>query len=278
MESTVPARPRRTAVVTGAAGGIGLECARLLLARGDAVALLDRDRRALRAVTEELRREAGDERVVSAEVDVADGFALREARDDVATRLGTPVDVVVAGAGTMAGGSFADGVPGEWADMIEANLTGMLGTAQTFLRDLLAAADAGGPSDLVLVGAIAGSIGFPRFAVYSAVEAAVGQLARTLRLELGERGVRVHQVQPGVTGTRLGATMSDRAARREWSALRSAVPPADAAVVAQTVAFGIDQPPHVTIADLVVLPTRQDALLPTVQGAPAPSRSRWGAR
>lgn len=161
MESTVPARPRRTAVVTGAAGGIGLECARLLLARGDAVALLDRDRRALRAVTEELRREAGDERVVSAEVDVADGFALREARDDVATRLGTPVDVVVAGAGTMAGGSFADGVPGEWADMIEANLTGMLGTAQTFLRDLLAAADAGGPSDLVLVGAIAGSIGFP---------------------------------------------------------------------------------------------------------------------
>jgi NADP-dependent 3-hydroxy acid dehydrogenase YdfG len=261
-------------VVTGAGSGIGLACARLLAERGDAVALLDRDRRALREAAREL--DHARERVVTAEVDVADGFALREARDDLAARLLGPVDAVVAGAGTMAGGAFAAGVPGEWADMIDSNLTGMLQTAQTFVRDLAVAAAAGGRSDLVVVGAIAGTVGFPRFAVYSAVEAAVGRLAGTLRAELGAQGIRVHQVRPGVTGTRLGSAMSDRAARQEWRGLHRDVPPADPAAVAGAVAFGLDQPPHVTVADMVVLPTRQDAGLPTVQGAPEPARPRWG--
>lgn len=268
--------PRRTVVITGGGSGIGLACARLLADRGDVVVLLDRDRRALREAAHDLAR-AGD-RVVTAEVDVADGFALREVRDGLAARLPGPVDAVVAAAGTMAGGAFAAGVPGEWGDMIDSNLTGMLQTAQTFVRDLAAAAAAGGRSDLVVVGAIAGTVGFPRFAVYSAVEAAVGQLARTLRTELGAQGIRVHQVQPGVTGTRLGWAMSDRAARREWRTLRQDVPPADPAAVAGAVAFGLDQPPHVTVADMVVLPTRQDAGLPTVQGAPGPPRPRWDLR
>jgi NADP-dependent 3-hydroxy acid dehydrogenase YdfG len=269
------ALPRRTVVITGAGSGIGRACAHLLVARGDAVAMLDRDRRALREAARELD-DAG-ERVVTAEVDVADAFALREARDDLTARLPGPVDAVVAAAGTMAGGAFAAGVPGEWADMIDSNLTGMLQTAQTFVRDLALAA-AGGRSDLVVVGAIAGAVGFPRFAVYSAVEAAVGQLARTLRTELGGQGVRVHQVRPGVTGTRLGAAMNDRAARREWRTLHRDIPPADPAAVAAAIAFALDQPPHVTVADLVVLPTRQDAGLPTVQGAPEPPRARWSLR
>lgn len=278
MERTGAPRSPRVAVVTGAASGIGLACARLLVARGDAVALLDRDGRALRGVAGELAEGARRE-VVWAEVDVSDAFALREARDDLAARLPAPVDAVIAGAGTMAGGSFARSVPGEWAEMIDANLNGMLQTAQTFLRDLRAVAENDERSDLVLVGALAGSSGFPRFAVYSAVEAAVGQLARTLRVELGAHGVRVHQVQPGATATRLGSTMSDRDARKEWQALQRAVAPVEPAAVAATIMFGLDQPPHVTVADMVVLPTRQDAVLPGVQGTPpAPVRSRWSLR
>lgn len=269
---------RRRAVVTGAARGIGRECARLLLAGGHAVALLDRDGRALRATAAELAEQAGPHRVVTAEVDVVDSFALREARETVADRMGGAVDAVVVAAGTMAGGAFADAVPGEWAQMIDANLTGVLHTAQAFTRDLVRAADEGGPSDLVLVGAIAGTVTYARFAVYSAVSAAVGQLARTLRVELGAQGVRVHQVQPGLTESALGATMSDRSARREWDALRRTVSPAEAAAVARAVLFGLDQPPHVTVADMVVLPTRQDAGLPTVLGAPEAPRRRWSLR
>lgn len=277
MERTGTLGPRRVAVVTGAASGIGLACARLLVARGDAVALLDRDVRALRDVASDLAR-GTRQAVVWADVDVSDAFALRETRDNLAARLPAPVDAVVAGAGTMAGGSFAHSVPGEWSEMIDANLTGMLHTAQTFLRDLHVAAENDERSDLVLVGALAGRSGFPRFAVYSALEAAVGQLARTLRVELGPQGVRVHQVQPGATATRLGSTMSDRGARKEWQSLQREIPPVEPADVAAAIMFGLDQPPHVTVADMVVLPTRQDAVLPGVQGAPAPERPRWSLR
>ncbi|PZR53383.1 short-chain dehydrogenase [Xylanimonas oleitrophica] len=277
MEPTASPGPHRVAVVTGAASGIGLACARLLVARGDAVAMLDRDGRALRYAATDLARNAS-EQVVWAEVDVSDAFSLREARDNLAARLSAPIDAVIAGAGTMSGGSFAHSVPGEWSEMIDANLTGMLHTSQTFLRDLCVAAESDERSDLVLVGAIAGRSGFPRFAVYSAVEAAVGQLARTLRVELGPQGVRVHQVQPGATATRLGSTMSDRSARKEWQSLRHQVPPVDPADVAAAIMFGLDQPPHVTVTDMVVLPTLQDAVLPGVQGTPTRERPRWSLR
>lgn len=248
----------RVAVVTGASSGIGRATADLLLAAGASVALLSR-------TGDGPDGGGGPGRALPCAADVSDPYELAEARDRVHEHLG-PVDLVVANAGVMSGAAFEDAVPGEWAQMVDVNLRGVLHTAQTFARDLLAAADAGRRSDLVLVGAIAGAVRFPQYAVYSAIEAAVAQLARALRAEHGRRGVRVRTVQPGLTRTALGEDMHDPVVRREWDELRSSVPPMAPEHVARAVLFTLTRPAHVNVADLVVLPTEQDGHLPNRLG------------
>ncbi|MGY1846121.1 MULTISPECIES: SDR family oxidoreductase [unclassified Blastococcus] len=254
-----PALSGRVAVVTGASSGIGAATARALLDAGAHVALLGRRAARLAATAQQV---GAPQRVVAVPTDVADPLQLADALDVVHGCFGG-VDLVVVGAGVMTGSPFEDGVPAEWGAMIDVNLRGLLHTAQTFSRDLFAAAAAGGSADLVLVGAIAGDITFPGYAVFSAVEAAVAQLARTLRAEYAPRGVRVRTVQPGLTDSELGSDISDEVTARAWEELKTRVPPIDAADVASAVVFGAAMPAHVNVADVVVLPTLQDRYLPT---------------
>lgn len=247
----------RTAVVTGAGSGIGAATVLRLCAGGARVALLGR--RAER-LTEVAARTGRAEDVLTVPTDVSDALALADAMDTVHQRFGT-VDMVVAAAGVLTGAPFEDGVPGEWAEMVDTNLVGLMGTAQTFSRDLLDAASSGA-SDLFLVGALAGQERFPGYAVYSAVEAAVDQLAHALRAEHGPRGVRVHQVAPGLTDTELGTGMSHAGASAHWESYRGQVVGMDPDEVARAVVFAAGLPSRVNLAEVLVLPTRQDADLP----------------
>ena len=248
----------RTVVVTGAGSGIGAATAARFLAAGACVALLGRRQGRLGDVADAT---GAPERVLTVATDVSAPLQLADALDAVHDRFGR-VDLVVAGAGVLTGAPFEDSVPAEWADMVDTNLVGMLTTAQTFSRDLLEAARGGRPSDLFLIGALAGQVRFPGYAVYSAVEAAVAQLGRALRAEYGPRGVRVHNVAPGLTDTELGSQISDAGAARTWAEHRDEVVPMAAADVAATVAFAAALPADVNLADLLVLPTRQDQYLP----------------
>lgn len=260
---TRPALLGRTAVITGGSSGIGAATAGELRRAGASVALLARRTARLAELARSL---PGDGDVLALPTDVRDPYALAAAREDIHDRLG-PVDLVIAGAGVMSGGPFEDSVPGEWDDMIDVNLRGVLHTAQTFAADLLAAAADDRTSDLVVIGALAGDVPFPSYAVYSAIEAGVAQLTRTLRTELGPRGVRVRNIQPGLTATELGTAMSDVTTRRDWDRLRADVTPIDPRHVAATVVHTSAQPPHVNVADLTILPTVQDSTLPTIRPA-----------
>lgn len=241
----------RVAVVTGASSGIGAATARRLAADGAKVALLGRRKERI----EELAAEIGDA-AVAVVADVADRESVRDAAATIRAALG-PVDLVVANAGVMLGAPFESAEIGEWEQMVGTNVTGLLYTARAFIDDLLAAASDGRRADLVLVGSIGGHTVFPEYAVYGATKAAVAHLTRNLRAEYGPRGVRVKNIEPGFTGTELGAGMSwaaQRAQLDEWRESMTILAPED---IADAIAFATSVPARLNVAELILVPTPQ---------------------
>ncbi|GAB2621538.1 SDR family oxidoreductase [Streptomyces capparidis] len=170
----------RTAVVTGAARGIGAELARTLAARGARVALLGLE-------PEQLERAAADCGPGAAwwEADVTDRAALDRVAGEVAGRFGR-VDVVVANAGIAVGGPFARYDAAAFDRVVEVNLLGSVATARAFLPHLTRS---GGY--LLQVASLAALTPAPLMAAYCASKAGVEAFAHSLRAEVAHQGVGV---------------------------------------------------------------------------------------
>jgi len=239
----------RVAVVSGSTSGIGAATARRLAADGAEVAVLGRREERLRELADEVD-------VFPVTVDVTDRAALERAADSIRDRLGR-VDLVVAGAGVMLAAPFEEADQAEWDRMLDTNVRGLLSTGRVFANDLIAAAEEGERADLVHVGSIGGHQIFPNYGVYAATKAAVAHLTRNLRAELGPRGVRVKNIEPGLVATELGDHIQNEAGRAGLEEMLSQVDPLEPDEIAAAIAFGVAAPAHVNVADLVVLPTRQ---------------------
>ncbi|HEX7291871.1 MAG TPA: SDR family NAD(P)-dependent oxidoreductase [Conexibacter sp.] len=187
-----------TVVVTGAASGIGAATARLAAARGDAVALLDRDGAAVEAAAHELR-DAGAKALglacdVAGEREVDDAFAAAVAQ------LG-PLRGVVASAGIDRGGLLHELDAAAWDELIAVNLRGTFLTCRAALRRLL---DAGGGGSIVCVSSPFALVAAPGgTGAYSASKGGVCALVRSLAVDYGPHGIRVNAILPGPTETPL---------------------------------------------------------------------------
>lgn len=170
----------RTAVVTGAARGLGAAVARELSERGVRVALLGLEQDALAATSDELPAES-----LHWHVDVTDDRAMARAAEEVGRRLG-PVSVVVANAGVAEGGPFADSDPDTWRRVIEVNLVGSAVTARTFLPQLLRT-----HGHYQQIASLASIGAAPMMSAYCASKAGVESFSHSLRAELAPRGVSV---------------------------------------------------------------------------------------
>jgi NADP-dependent 3-hydroxy acid dehydrogenase YdfG len=237
----------RVAVVTGASSGIGAATARALAADGAKVALLARRRDRLDALAEEL----GD-RAVALAADVADGGSLARAAEAVAAQLGR-ADLVVANAGIMQPGP----VEADWRRQLDVNVSGVLATIQAFLPGLLATAEDGGAADIVTTSSIAARQRFPGYSVYGATKAAVTALAEGIRVDLGPRGVRVTNIEPGLVATELQGNVEDPDSHAFLETWLAEVPPIDARHVGELIAFLASRPKEVNVSQLTIQPTYQ---------------------
>jgi NADP-dependent 3-hydroxy acid dehydrogenase YdfG len=258
LEDTKTARrplAGRVAVVTGATSGIGAATARRLASDGASVVLVGRREDRLRDLAAALG-DSTDANVIRAAVDVSDQDAVERAAGAIRDELGR-VDLVVANAGVMLPAPFEKADTAEWDRMLDTNVRGLLATGRAFATDLIAAAAEGGPADLVHVGSIGGHMVFPNYGVYAATKAAVAHLTRNLRAELGPRGVRVKNVEPGLVRTELGDHTSDGAIRESLATWRDEIGALPAEDIADAIAFAVATPPRVNVAELIVLPTVQ---------------------
>jgi NADP-dependent 3-hydroxy acid dehydrogenase YdfG len=243
----------RTAVVTGAASGIGEATAVLLAAQGARVALIARRAERLEAIADKIRANGGQALAVVA--DITDDASVEAAAARVHDAYGT-VDLVVNNAGVMLVNPVDDGRIDEWQRMIDTNLTGALRVIRAFTGDLVAAAADGRAADLVNISSVASHTPFPNYTVYGATKAAVSFLSQALRTELSPRDVRVTNIEPGMTQTEISTHISTDELREQVDGVLAAIGALAPEELADLVAYATSRPRHMNLRQIIVLPTR----------------------
>jgi NADP-dependent 3-hydroxy acid dehydrogenase YdfG len=240
----------RVAVVTGAASGIGAATARRLAADGASVALLARRRERL----ESLAAELGD-RALAVPVDVTDPRAVDDAAARVADGLGR-VDLVVNNAGVMLAAPLTELRYDEWTRMLDTNVRGVLEIVRAFVPGLVEAAK-DGPADLIDISSVGARQTYPGYAVYGATKAAVTYLSQAIRGEVAPSGVRVTNIEPGLTDTELREHVANAEARALVDSMFDTMGGIGADDVADLIAYVVSRPRDVNIPLLQILPTAQ---------------------
>lgn len=184
----------RSAVISGASRGIGLECARALHAAGARVVLVARTADALGKATRELGSNAS-----AIECDMADPASVQRTLARIHTTLGGVPDLLVNNAGRFVLASIENTSVEEFESTLQVNLTSQF----AFLREFVPGMRARKRGHVVTIGSISDHRAFPDNAAYAASKFGARGLHEVLREELRGSGVRATLVSPGAVDTSL---------------------------------------------------------------------------
>lgn len=204
----------KTALVTGAASGIGRATAIALARAGADLIVADLNEVGV-AETAETIRGLGRQ-VVSHRLDVADREAMRSFAADVARHCGA-VDILMNNAGVAVGADFTETPLEDWDWLVSINLMGVVHGCHFLVPPMIARGHGG---HVVNVASAAGFVAAPQLAAYSTTKFAVVGLSEALRAELRPHRIGVTAVCPGLINTPIttAARMHGRAAAPEYRA------------------------------------------------------------
>ena len=240
----------QTAFITGASSGIGRATAVALAGVGFQLVVCGRRRERL----DELAIQLAPVPVHVLTFDVRDRVAVQAAIAGLPPELQAP-DVLVNNAGGAHGlAPIQAGDPADWDLMLDANVRGLLNVTQALLPGMTARQT----GFILNIGSVAGQEAYANGNVYCASKAAVGMLTKTMRLDLLPTGVRVAEVNPGAVETEFSQVRFKGDAARAAKVYEGFQPlrPED---VADVIVFMVTRPPHVTIAEVLVLAGAQGA-------------------
>ncbi|HHS88866.1 MAG TPA: SDR family oxidoreductase, partial [Rhodobacteraceae bacterium] len=182
---------KKTAIITGAARGIGLATTRLFLDEGWQVAMIDRD-------SDELARAAAAlDDVLAVDCDVSQPDQVKAMVAEVGEKLGG-VDALINNAGVAEFGPIEETDFASWRRVIETNLDGVFLCTQAAIPALKRARGA-----IVNIASISGLRASTLRVAYGTSKAGVRQLTQQQAVELGEYGIRANCVAPGPVRTKL---------------------------------------------------------------------------
>ena len=191
----------KTALVTGATGGIGAAIARALHKAGATVAISG-----TRAnVLEELKAELGGERVFVLPCNLSDAPAVEKLVPEAEAAMGS-LDILVNNAGITKDGLAMRMKDEDWAAVIDVNLTASFRLARAAMRGMMKKRH----GRIVNITSVVGVTGNPGQANYVASKAGVIGLTKSLAQELAARNVTVNAVAPGFIATPMTDVLNDK--------------------------------------------------------------------
>jgi NADP-dependent 3-hydroxy acid dehydrogenase YdfG len=185
-------------VVTGAASGIGHETARAFAARAAEVVATDLDGRLLAELTAEASASAWRLRTVQGDL-TAPGFVA-----DLAGSVGR-TDILVNCAGWVRHAPFLDSDPADWEKVYAINVVALLRLTQLLARGMVARRR----GHIINVSSILARRVYPYTLAYAGTKHAVRAISDGLRVELQASGVKVTEIAPGLTETRIFRDIDD---------------------------------------------------------------------
>lgn len=207
---------KKTVLITGGGGGIGLAIAQSLVREGAAVAILDLDADRAKCVASGFLDQGAKAYGVGA--DVANGAAVSAAVSNIESKLGA-IDGLVNNAGIAIFGSVHETDEMQWRRVLEVNVTGIFLVSKAVLPGMIQRERGA----IVNIASIAGIVGIPNMAAYCASKGAVINLTRQMAIDYAGRGIRVNVVAAGtVASTEMGAMLMRSDATPEARAWRLA--------------------------------------------------------
>jgi len=252
----------KLAMITGASAGIGEACAKRFAAAGANLVLIARRVDRLAQLKETLEREY-DVAIHAGRVDVRDRDTVQAFCDGLQAKQLVP-DILVNNAGLSRGlCKFFEADHGDWDEMIDTNIKGLLNVSRCVVP-MMVARDEG---HIVNIGSIAGHVVYPGGNVYNATKFAVRALNEAMSIDLVGTSIKVSSIDPGATETEF-SEVRFHGDRERAKAVYKGFEPLKGDDIADAVIYVVSTPPHVNIADMVVLPTAQrNPYVVHVQGA-----------
>jgi hypothetical protein len=242
---------KKTILITGATSGFGKAIARRFAKDGDDLIITGRREAILMELSAELREKYKVE-VLSLCFDVRD----KEAVEFAISSLPEPwknIDVLINNAGLAVGlNPIQEGVIDDWERMIDTNVKGLLYMTR-FVAPLLVGRKQG---HIINIGSIAGKEVYPMGNVYCGSKFAVDAITKGTRIDLVQHNIKVTQVAPGAANTEF-SLVRFKGDKKLADKVYKGFTPLSAEDIAEVVFYVTTLPPHVSIHEVIVMPTAQ---------------------
>ena len=238
---------KKTILITGATSGIGKATAELFAKRGERLILCGRRQERLEQLKEKFK---GETHLLN--FDIRNRKAVFDAIDSLPNAW-KQIDILINNAGNAHGLDTVDTANlDDWDAMIDENVKGVMYVTKAILPQMVERK----AGQIINLGSIAGIQVYPKGNVYCASKFAVDAFTQGLRIDLNPYNIRVCAVHPGLVETEFSMVRFKGDEQRS-EGVYNTLDALQAEDVANAIAYMVDVPPHVTVADLTLLPTDQ---------------------
>lgn len=241
----------KNVLITGASAGIGKACAEVFAEAGANLILLARRIELVNEIAQSLKSQYGV-KIHTAQCDVRNYDGIKQAIDSIPPEL-KRIDILINNAGKARGlTKIQDGLLDDWEEMIDTNVKGLLYTSRLILPDMVAR----GEGMVINIGSVAGREVYPMGNVYCGSKSAVRAISTGMAIDLNGTGVRISNIDPGLVETEF-AEVRFHGDKDKAKTVYLGYKALEGRDIAETALFCATRPAHVSVQDILVLPSAQ---------------------